>query len=101
MQACVAGNSMPHETSSLSYTQNGSTDDPSNLHALSLIHRVSDTPENGYCESFNSSLRDEPVNGEVFYTLREAQTPIERWRHQYNTLRRTAPCATVLLRPKA
>ena len=35
---------MPRETSSLSYTQNGSTDDPSNLHGLSLIHRVSDTP---------------------------------------------------------
>jgi len=33
-----------HETSSLSYTQNGSTDDPSNRHGLSLIHRVSDTP---------------------------------------------------------
>ena len=29
--------------SSLSYTQNASTDDPSNLHRLSLIHRVSDT----------------------------------------------------------
>jgi hypothetical protein len=35
---------LPHETSSLSYTQNGSTDDPSNPHGLSLIHRVSDTP---------------------------------------------------------
>jgi hypothetical protein len=33
-----------HETSSLSYTQNGSINDPSKLHGLSLIHRVSDTP---------------------------------------------------------
>ncbi|MFT6225300.1 MAG: hypothetical protein ACJA1F_003164 [Paracoccaceae bacterium] len=44
MQACVAGNSMPHATSSLSYTRNGSTDDPSNSHGLNPIHRVSDTP---------------------------------------------------------
>ena len=44
MQACVAGNSMPHEISSLSYTQNGSINDPSKPHGLSLIHRVSDTP---------------------------------------------------------
>jgi putative transposase len=26
--------------------------------------------ENGYYESFNSKLRDEPLNGEIFYTLR-------------------------------
>jgi len=39
-----AGNSMPHAISSLSYTQNGSTNDPSNAHGLPLIHRVSDTP---------------------------------------------------------
>ena len=37
-------NGLPQETSSLSYTQNGSTNDPSNSHGLSLIHRVSDTP---------------------------------------------------------
>jgi len=27
--------------------------------------------ENGYCESFNSKLRDEFLNGEIFYSLRE------------------------------
>jgi len=43
--------------------------------------------ENGYCESFNSKLRDELLNGEIFYTLREAQVLIESWRHHYNTLR--------------
>ncbi len=32
--------------------------------------------ENGYCESFNSKLRDEPLNGEIFYTLEEEQTVI-------------------------
>ena len=29
--------------------------------------------ENGYCESFNGKLRDELLNGEIFYSLKEAQ----------------------------
>lgn len=29
--------------------------------------------ENGYCESFNGKLRDEYLNGEIFYSLKEAQ----------------------------
>ena len=29
--------------------------------------------ENGYCESFNARFRDELLNGEVFYNLKEAQ----------------------------
>ena len=29
--------------------------------------------ENGYCESFNSKLRDELLNGEIFYSLAEAR----------------------------
>ena len=33
--------------------------------------------ENGYVESFNARLRDELLNGEIFYTLREAQVVIE------------------------
>jgi len=36
--------------------------------------------ENGYIESFNARLRDELLDGEIFYTLREAQIVIERWR---------------------
>ncbi len=36
--------------------------------------------ENGYVESFNGKLRDELLNGEIFYTLREAQVIIEGWR---------------------
>jgi putative transposase len=40
--------------------------------------------ENGYCESFNARLRDELLNGEVFYTLKEAQIIIEQWRRHYN-----------------
>lgn len=34
--------------------------------------------ENGYCESFNGKLRDELLNGEIFYTLLEAEVLIER-----------------------
>ena len=33
--------------------------------------------ENGYCESFNGKLRDECLNGEIFYSLKEAQVVIE------------------------
>lgn len=43
--------------------------------------------ENGYCESFNGKLRDELLNGEIFYTLKEAQILIENWRQHYNTIR--------------
>ncbi|NOD85543.1 IS3 family transposase [Ruegeria sp. HKCCD6119] len=43
--------------------------------------------ENGYCESFNARFRDEFLNGEVFYCLREAQILIEEWRKHYNTKR--------------
>jgi hypothetical protein len=43
--------------------------------------------ENGYCESFNSKLRDELLNGEIFYTLKEAKIVIEQWRKHYNTIR--------------
>jgi putative transposase len=39
--------------------------------------------ENGYVESFNARLRDELLNGEIFYTLREAQIVIESWRRHY------------------
>jgi putative transposase len=43
--------------------------------------------ENGYCESFNAKLRDELLNGEIFYTLQEAKVIIESWRRHYNTVR--------------
>jgi putative transposase len=33
--------------------------------------------ENGFIESFNARLRDELLDGEIFYTLREAQIVIE------------------------
>lgn len=43
--------------------------------------------ENGYIESFNGKLRDELLNGEIFYTLYEAKVLIEQWRKEYNTVR--------------
>ena len=43
--------------------------------------------ENGYNESFNGALRDEVLEREVFYTLKEAEVLIERWRIEYNTIR--------------
>lgn len=43
--------------------------------------------ENGYNESFNGKLRDELLNTEIFYTLKEAQILIEQWRIQYNEVR--------------
>jgi putative transposase len=36
--------------------------------------------ENGYCESFNSKLQDELLNGEIFNTLKEAKIIIKGWR---------------------
>ncbi len=41
--------------------------------------------ENGYCESFNSKLRDERLDGEIFHSLAEARIVIEAWRQHYDT----------------
>ena len=54
--------------------------------------------ENGYCESFNARFRDELLNGELFYSLREAQILIEQWRVHYNTVR---PHSALGYRPPA
>ena len=54
--------------------------------------------ENGYNERFNGSLRDELLNGEIFYTLTEADTLIERWRREYNHVR---PHSSLGYRPPA
>lgn len=43
--------------------------------------------ENGFVESFNARLRDELLDGEIFYSLREAEIIIESWRQHYNTVR--------------
>ena len=43
--------------------------------------------ENGYNERFNGILRDELLNGEIFYTINEAKAVIEDWRKHYNQVR--------------
>ncbi|MFL5813331.1 MAG: IS3 family transposase [Bdellovibrionia bacterium] len=43
--------------------------------------------ENGFVESFNGKLRDELLNGEIFFTLTEAKVITEQWRKHYNTKR--------------
>jgi len=54
--------------------------------------------ENGYCESFNSKLRDEFLNGEIFYSIKEIRVLAERWRVHYNTVR---PHSSLGYRPPA
>jgi putative transposase len=54
--------------------------------------------ENGYVESFNARLRDELLDGEIFYSLREAQVVIEAWRQHHNTVR---PHSALGYRPPA
>ena len=54
--------------------------------------------ENGYNESFNGSLRDELLNGEIFYSLAEAKVLIGAWRRHYNTIR---PHSSLGYRPPA
>ena len=54
--------------------------------------------ENGYVESFNARLRDELLDGDVFYSLREAQVIIEGWRKHTNTVR---PHGSIGYRPPA
>ncbi len=49
-------------------------------------------------ESFNARLRDELLDGEIFYSLREAEVVIESWREHYNTVR---PHASLGFRPPA
>lgn len=41
--------------------------------------------ESRYCESFNARLRDELLNGELFYSLQKAKILIENWCKDYDT----------------
>lgn len=54
--------------------------------------------ENAYREGFKGKLRDECLNGEIFYSLREAQVVTEQWRVEYNTIR---PHSALGYRPAA
>lgn len=59
----------------------------SSLEVKTLFIHPGSPWENGYCESFNGRMRDELLNGEIFYSLKEAQVIIEHWRREYNTIR--------------
>ena len=52
--------------------------------------------ENGYCKNFSGKLREECLNGEIFYSLKEARIVIEQWRQPYNRIR---PHAALGYRP--
>lgn len=54
--------------------------------------------ENGYCETFNSKMRDEFLNGEIFYSMKEVKVLAERWRVYFNTER---PHSALGYRPPA
>ena len=43
-------------------------------------------------EQINGKLRDEFLNGEIFYTLHEAVVLVEQWRRVYNTVRPHSAC---------
>jgi len=43
--------------------------------------------ENGFIESFNARLRDEGLNGSLFWSVADAQETLEGWRRDYNTCR--------------
>ena len=62
------------------------------------LHEPGSPWENRYSESFNGKLRDECLNGEIFYSLKEAQIIIESWRNHYNTKR---PHSALGYRPPA
>ena len=54
--------------------------------------------ENGYCESFNGKMRDELLNGEIFYNLREVNYVLKDWVYHYNHYR---PHSSLNYRPPA
>lgn len=54
--------------------------------------------ENGYDQNFNGKLRDELLNSDILYALKEAQVLIERWRQDCNTIR---PHSSLGYRPPA
>jgi Integrase core domain/Dihydrodipicolinate synthetase family len=50
------------------------------------------------CRDIAAELRDELLNGEIFYSLKEGQIVIEQWRNYYNTVR---PHSALGYRPPA
>ena len=54
--------------------------------------------ENGYCESFNSKMRDEFLNLDIFDIICEVAVLTKRWVSEYNTVR---PHSSLGYRPSA
>lgn len=58
-----------------------------------LFIEPASTWEHGYCESFNSKLRDELLNAELFNTLCEAEVLLVRAVRRQHVFRETkGPC---------
>ena len=68
------------------------------INAKTLYTEPGSPWENGYNESFDGRLRDELLNGETFYPLKEAKVLIEQRRKHHNTVR---PHSTLGYRPPA
>ena len=49
-------------------------------------------------QGYRTELRDELLNGEIFYSLKEAQVVIGQWQKHYNTVR---PHSALNYRPPA
>ena len=65
---------------SYEFTAQAVWDWPARIGVESLYIEPGSPWENGDCESFNGKLRDQFLNGEIFYTLKEAKVLLERWR---------------------
>lgn len=70
----------------------------SNLGILTAYIEPGSPWENGYCESFNSKMRDEFLNIEIFDTMYEVEVLTRRWVNTYNTVR---PHSSLGYRPPA
>ncbi|TFL17009.1 hypothetical protein DR046_17235 [Jannaschia formosa] len=57
------------------------------------LHRAALTRENGYGDSFDAKLRDELLDGEIFYSLAESRIVIDGWCRHDNTKRPTSSVA--------
>jgi transposase InsO family protein len=72
----------------LSGTDRSSSPRPCRTGSRRSVYIARGSPwENGFIESFNARLRDELLDGEIFYSLSEAKVVIESWRCHYNTER--------------
>ena len=58
-----------------------------NLGVVTLFIEPGAPWQNGYAESFNSRFRDEFLNVEIFYRIKEARILVEKWRIADNEIR--------------